>query len=236
MTADWRSDIFRQKSLWQVYSLSRVALPRPVSSQIVESFAAFMIGASLVFAPFIGDPPYQSDDALKFLRWSSNQSFTFALGVLGFLIAGFAIFASITKANIFIALACVPYFAYDKINNLQYVFFNFLNVFTVYIGLLIFVLIVQFSTADGSPILHIFAKSKIHSDNLTIQTIQACTFFICTWTVIAILRLKSFIWSLYQTVLFVIAMEDEMNKQAEESSRGRSVLQNLNGDGNSRTG
>ena len=97
------------------------------------------------------------EEISPFLLHAAQQGFLLAVGILGFLIAGFSIFASITRADLFIALANIPY-EETEINSLQFVFFNFINVFIVYLGLLVYSLIVILALDDHSPVVLLAAR------------------------------------------------------------------------------
>jgi hypothetical protein len=215
MTASWKDDIFKQKGLWDVYLLSRRALPRSRQNKWITTFIAFFL--VFIFIATILETPklYKARYALQFMNFVSGQSFTFCLGILGFLITGFAVFASITKVDVFISLAKRAYKKSPEINNLQYIFFNFLNVFSIYIGLLALSLSAEFVSADSSPLIRLIPNSAHQYQKVWVAVGGGISFIICLWTAIAILRLKSFIWNLYQTVLLAIAMEDEMKQKVE---------------------
>ena len=135
MNSSWKVQIFEQKTLWEVYFLSRRVMPRNKFNRNCVRFATVISVAFFVTMMAGGQDLYSLSDAGRFLRALANASFLFSLGILGFLIAGFAIFASVTNAKLFIMLASIPY-GDGRINRLQFVFFNFLNVFTIYIALM----------------------------------------------------------------------------------------------------
>ena len=213
MSGDWTASIFSQKSMWEVYRLSNKILPKPKSNVVI--FWAF-VSAFLVFfgwAMCDGGTVFTEKDALSFLQFTAAQGLSLAVGILGFLIAGFAIFASVTKAELFITLAEIPYKRDGKetgINRLQFVFFNFLNVFTVYIGLLALCLIIGIGLSDHSPLLRIASQTPSPTPILPIMALVITTGSLLLWLVAALLRLKSFVWNLYQTILVSIATEAKL--------------------------
>ena len=142
----------------------------------------------------------------------ADVGFVFSLSILGFLIAGFSIFASVTKPELFITLANISYNG-TEINRLQFVFFNFLNVFSVYLVLLALSMIVQLVFSPSSPVS--LLGQRIVDTNASIgfslNAIMLFTFGVLF--VEAFVRLKSFVWNLYQSVLVSIATEDEIRKK-----------------------
>lgn len=213
MADDWKDRIFAEKSLWEVYKLSRRVLPRPKANDyIFWGFAAILVG---LFGWLLigGSGIFGEQDALAFLRYCAAQGMSLAIGILGFLIAGFAIFASVTRAELFITLASIPYKKAGKetgINRLQFVFFNFINVFTVYIGLLALCMLVAIGLSENSPIIKIAASVPPSCLVSPLLILLGLTGALILWLVAALLKLKSFIWNLYQTVLVAIATEAEI--------------------------
>jgi hypothetical protein len=213
MSTDWKDEIFAQKSLWEVYRTSRSALPRPrINTQIFWTFVA-IVAAFLVFLLVDGGENFTDQDAVSFLHSAAGQGTSLAIGILGFLVAGFAIFASVTRAELFITLAKIPYKrdgVETGINRLQFVFFNFINVFTVYIGLLALCLAIVVLFADRSPLLVVASNTVPAHPLVPVLAVGFITGLLIMSLVTAILKLKSFVWNLYQTVLVTIATEAEL--------------------------
>lgn len=145
--------------------------------------------------------------AKAILSWV-NVSLALTLGVLGFLITGFAIFASISNADLFIALASSKYEDLP-INKLQFVLFNFLRTFFVYIGLLCFSIFIELGYGPYGPlqllgylILDRWPYLAVPFNLIALSTLGF-------WIVVALIELKSFIWNLYQTVLLTVVAEHQ---------------------------
>lgn len=213
MSTDWKDEIFAQKSLWEVYRTSRSALPRPrINTQIFRTSVA-IVAAFLVSLAVDGGENFTDQDAVSFLRFAAGQGTSLSIGILGFLVAGFAIFASVTRAELFITLARIPYKrdgVETGINRLQFVFFNFMNVFTVYIGLLALCLAIVVLLADRSPLLVAASNTVSPHPLVPILALGSITGLLLVALVTAILKLKSFVWNLYQTVLVTIATEAQI--------------------------
>lgn len=213
MADDWKKHIFAQKSLWEVYKLSRSVLPRPKSNDFIFWGSAVILTGLFGWLLNADSGLFGERDALAFLRNCAAQGMSLAVGILGFLIAGFAIFASVTRAELFITLASIPYKKAGKetgINRLQFVFFNFINVFTVYIGLLALCMLVAIGLSETSPIIKIAASVPPSCLVTPLLILLALTAALVLWLIAALLKLKSFIWNLYQTVLVAIATEAEI--------------------------
>lgn len=218
MAEDWKTRIFQQKSLWEVYRISSSILPKPTINRVIFWLFVLLFVGFFVWGVYDGGKHYTAQDAVKFLRISAGQGLSLAVGILGFLIAGFAIFASVTRAELFITLANIRYKETD-INRLQFVFFNFINVFTVYMGLLAISLSLSILLAEGSPLLRLGGVFVLRCPQATAYALFLILGVLGLWIVSAILKLKSFIWNLYQTVLVAIATEAELQ---ERRGQGRS--------------
>ncbi len=218
MNSSWKVQIFEQKTLWEVYFLSRRVMPRNKFNRNCVRFATVISVAFFVTMMAGGQDLYSLSDAGRFLRALANASFLFSLGILGFLIAGFAIFASVTNAKLFIMLASIPY-GDGRINRLQFVFFNFLNVFTIYIALMSVALFTMILLLPESPFV-VLGTNVVHLPLglAKMGTVLAISIFL-VWLVVALVRLKSFIWSLYQTVLVSIAAEAQRLEQEAATNR-----------------
>ncbi len=216
MSGDWKNDIFTQKGLWDVYLLSREVLPKSKFNKIVIRVSALIFVSLFIWSILEGKSIYTASEAVSVVRVLAEQCFVLSLGILGFLIAGFAIFASVTKTELFITLANIRY-QETKINRLQFVFFNFLNVFTVYIGLLSASLFVLIALAEHSPLIKFAYPLVKTAPALTIGANFIVIGVLGVWLVSAIVKLKSFIWNLYQTVLVSIATEAELKDRTGDS-------------------
>lgn len=216
MAGDWKDRIFREKSLWEVYRLSASVLPRPKFNRFIAWLFSILIAAFFAWVLCDSGRTFTVQDALEFLRFSAAQGVALSIGILGFLVAGFAIFASVTRAELFITLAEIPYKRNGVdtgINRLLFIFFNFINVFTVYIGLLSLSMIVAMGLSEHSPVLRIAGNTRSPFPMLPLVFLVILNGGITFWIAIALLKLKSFIWNLYQTVLVAIATEAELLKR-----------------------
>lgn len=211
----WIRQIFEEKGLWDVYRKSQKSLPRQKVNQFVfRAFSAIAI-IFVVWSVFFETDDFYITESAAFAHKIADAGFILSLSILGFLIAGFAIFSSITKTELFVLLAKIPYKRNGQeteLNRFQFVFFNFLNAFTIYIALLVISLLVDVLFAESSPVNligDIFAR-KFPKAAYIANCISASLLGLLL--VEAVLRLKAFIWNLYQAVLLGIATEEELKK------------------------
>lgn len=220
MGDDWQDKIFEEKSLWQVYARSKKAIPRQ-KANLFSLVLIFLLSLFLIGYLFIAHSElFWVNDSAAFAHKIADAGTILSLSILGFLIAGFSIFASVTKTELFVLLAKMPYRQDDKdtgISRLQFLFFNFLNVFSIYIFLLVICMTVDIGFDNSSP-LQVLIR-MVTAENATILHVGNCAAILSVEVMLveAILRLKSFIWNLYQSVLLTIATEYELQKKSKTS-------------------
>jgi hypothetical protein len=140
------------------------------------------------------------------VRLWADLGMNFSLSVLGFLIAGFTIFATITKPALFIRMAqktCDDF----KINYFHYIFFTFLRVFAEFLAFYGLCLAIKMLAAP-SGILSSFVM-RIDSDAFDPKRTLACVGLIGvgTFFVYVLLETKSFIWNIYTVLIMSIRWE-----------------------------
>lgn len=212
MPDDWKTKIFEEKSLWEVYRLSHSLIPKPKSNRVIFWLSALIFLGLFIWSIVEGAQHYTAKQAFDFMHHIANQSLILSIGILGFLITGFAIFASLTNISLFIALANIRH-KNTNINRLQFVFFNFLNIFTVYIGLLSFCLFIIIGLSENSPLTRLSYLAIARWPTSGIPAIFFVVGILGIWLISAIVKLKSFIWNLYQIVLISIATEAELRER-----------------------
>lgn len=218
---DWRDKVIKEKSLLEVYWKAR-----KVASSRGNRLTAVLVFI-LLLALFCADKSYNLglislSDMSKIVGKVGEIGFAMTTAILGFLIAGFSIFSSITKPEIFKALAKLDHKGTD-LSRLQFIFFNFLLVFIHYLAFLAFSLAIKLflptlASAVGLAVSHWSLSA------LAIWWLAAIgTAMALSWLVFLIMLLKSFIWNIYQAVLVVIVTGDliaQMEKDAKSPADG----------------
>lgn len=136
------SDLTSEKSLWDIYKLSRRILPGKFHISVVI-IVTFLLGVNSFI---LSD---ENASILQDVRKWAEMGFNFSITTLGFLIAGFTIFATLSKPKMMLAMM-------DHINKktglptLKYNFFAFMKVFIAYILFsFLFLIIVLFGQKGG---------------------------------------------------------------------------------------
>lgn len=195
----WEDDIFREKSLWDVYKASLVISPSAFNRRLLV--AGYLIAASYVLANFAtGVDNKEVVDAIQRL---SSAILTISTAILGFLVTGFSIFVASTPKGTMKTLLGTRY----KNTNISYfkqVMFNFINVFSIYLVSLAVSIATSTVTPLGiSPFLWKF-RFEIWSMAPMFNSIVMALMSILALS--ATLRLKSFIWNLYQALLITMEL------------------------------
>mgnify|MGYP000167290983 CR=1 FL=1 len=114
-----------EKSLWDIYIQSR-----KISGSVFQNLLVFLVTAILSLNVF-----YLESDisfVLENVRSWAEIGFNFAITTLGFLIAGFTIFATLSKPDMMLVMM-EHIHKETKLPTLKYNFFVFMRVFIFYI-------------------------------------------------------------------------------------------------------
>lgn len=211
MMDDWADKLFKHKSLIQVFWASRQNISKPAFNRIIFWVVCLSVGS--FFWHLNQSSSVTVQQTANWLHTWADVGFQLSVGILGFLVAGFAIFTGITSKSTFLIAAKTPHKTPSgketELSQLQFMFFNFLNVFTNYLGFLVFCLIISLGFANNGP-LQLYHTVFEDVPNETIQAFNLLMAVIFIgWFTSAVLRLKSFIWNMYQTIIFAIILENE---------------------------
>jgi len=208
---DWQKELFKEKNLGDVYKSARQFSFSSKDNWMLIVFLIFLF-VIVVTWWFFHETTNPSASIMRTTRAMADAGVAFSTSILGFLIAGFAIFSSVTKPDLFIALANIPYKKNSDISRLKYVFFNFLIVFIHYLGFMALCLFTDIFLSEGMPLTKLIGQ--LTAENLTVRYLIASAGLIVVgvWFASILLLLKGFIWNLYQSVLLAIATEEEMRK------------------------
>lgn len=198
-------DLTSEKSLWDVYKLSKRISPNKFQL-ILVTLTFFLLAINALY--FVDNTQVLLNDVRK---WS-EIGFSFAITTLGFLIAGFTIFATLSKPGMFLAMM-------DHIDTktglptLKYNFFTFMKVFIGYLFFsIIYLSIVVLGQSDG--FLDNLVDLLPNSLCIKIILIKAAYIVIGGSFMYLLLLLKSFIFNIYAVVMNFLRWEyhQDINK------------------------
>lgn len=208
---NWQKDVFSEKTLSAAVraAFGVVGSPHDVAITIFVGAVGIAIG---VGSTFFWDWTAEPGVTARIVQGWSVVAAGFASAILGFLIAGFSIFAAMTDKALFHELASIKSNG-RSISDFKFVFYNFIYVFIQYLLYLAVSLFVCFSFVDHSPIW--FLASNIYDHDAYL--VKFCTLlfavFFASYSVYALLLLRSFIWSMYQALLIAIFADAEPAEQ-----------------------
>lgn len=218
MTVDWKAELFTEKSLWTAYRVSRTLLRSRFNLWTIR--VCFILSFSVSAIRIWNKSPVAASSALISI---SDIGFSLSSQILGFLIGGFAIFATISDSRLMVRLAqtTMP----DKsLSVFKTVFYNFLSVFAIYVATLSFSLAIKIGSAINVINLYRYVNSDVCDYILT--TLNSILFLILsTLIALSVLRLKSFIWNIYQAFLTFMIVGD-LQRQADVEEKLGSAQNN----------
>lgn len=191
-------ELTSEKSLWDVYKLSRRILPNKFQVLVILLTMA-ALGANAFFLV------ENEISLLRDVRKWSEFGFNFSITTLGFLIAGFTIFATLSKPRMMLAMM-------DHTNKetglptLKYNFFTFMKVFIAYIVISIaYLLVMIIGQTDGflSNFINLLPSSLCIKNVL----IKIAYIIIGGSFVYLLLLLKSFVFNIYAIVMNFLRWE-----------------------------
>jgi len=191
-------DEFDPKTLTEEKSLSQIAwrcrvLPWNWFNVTVTVCTAL---AAILYASFSNRPHSSFAD---WDRLIASNGFALGAQVLGFLIAGFTIFATLTKPSLFRRMA-VKIHKQTGLTYLKYNFYAFVQVFIHYITFTIAsLLVVLLGTpkGPGSEVLE-YVCSNTDSGKSFVSRFIFC--LMLTWFIYVLVLLKSFVFNIYHVL------------------------------------
>jgi hypothetical protein len=212
----WKDDLFHENTLWGVWKKSPSIFSSKFNTMMLFAcFVAFLMAAFVNLAKWDG----KAESLASSLNAWAVLGFSFSSGILGFLVTGFAIFTTISKPELFIDLAQTDYPG-STLSALKYIFFSFINIFVHYLCFLILCLAVNVSFWNEWPSPHLSKALAEQAPKLFGMVAHVLLVWLATWFVILLLKLKSFIWNVYITVLLSVAHEAQRREQAVGQSLG----------------
>ncbi len=205
-------DLLEEKSLWQIYRKCIALLPASKFNWGTTSLLMLVLIFDSAFFPT------QYAARLGNLRSLVELGLGFGTTILGFLIAGFTIFATLSKPEMFRRM-------YDThhdpsgLNYLKVNFFAFVEIFVVYIFFLVICLLIKLLCGGGglvSSIVHFTEAHPVRGYSLSKAWLVNAT-FVCIGglSYYSLVALKSFVFNTYHavvtSVVWSFVSEDQAN-------------------------
>lgn len=184
-----------EKSLWTIYVKARRI---PFSS--FNFWMTFIVFILVVLQYCMLE--ISLDEKLKIVREFSTMALGVVVSVLGFILAGFTIFATISQPDMLVAMSKHRH-EKSQLSFLKNNFFIFMRVFIYYLAYTVFCLLVIVFAIKGGLIHKIVQLSPI-SWKITEWLVGMAYVTLYTGMFFLLMQLKSFIYNVYHTVMTAI--------------------------------
>lgn len=209
-----------EKNLFQLY---RLTYSFPISR--FNAISTVLVG--ICCAAYLSWVRPGGSEAGVLLKETLKLGISLVPSILGFLIAGFTVFVTVTKPGVFSAMAKKE-FAQSGQSYLKYNLSAFMLAFAHYVAYLgACVLLIYFGQPNG-PLTQItlwLASLVTRNASVAYNTmVSACAVAFACWTWYLVMLLKSFIYNVYQVVVTSVRwdLEDEAKAKATSSSSAHS--------------
>jgi hypothetical protein len=205
--------LLAEKSLWDIYWLGVRKLPRSKFNYFVVITTLIIVG---LFTCFSAETSAQIAEKTRAL---AETTIGFGSQILGFLVGGFAIFATLNKPEFFL-LMLENRHEESGLSYLKFNFFSFVNVFIVYFVLLLFCFGIKIlCTPNGILVSLMRAASdylQIDTGSLKLNLARLGFTLLCGGVIYSLVALKTFIFNIYHVVATAIEWEKKMASVASE--------------------
>lgn len=192
------ADITKEKNLWDVYLLCRKISISTPHLCIMLAAIIFLIINSFVIEENLSH-------LLSDIRNWSTVGFNFAVTTLGFLIAGFTIFATLSKPDMFLTMMAIPH-RETKMPTLKYNFMAFMKVFISFIACtFIYLFVILFCQTNG--IAGNVIQLLPYNEEIKSIVIKTTYCIIGVSLIYLVLVVKTFIFNIYAIVMHSIRWE-----------------------------
>lgn len=186
------NELTREKKLWDIYLASR-RIP----------FSRFnIISTLIVFLLLVMNAVLSTESMIettKFVRDMAASGFSISLSTLGFLLAGFTIFATVSQPSLSLSMAKIKNET-SGLSFLKHNYFVFLRVFFYYIVFCVFSLLVVIFGHSGGLVSTIINLTP-NPDCVKFVVVKASYVLLFTGYYFLIMQLKSFIFNIYHSVM-----------------------------------
>lgn len=209
-----------EKSLLQLYKLT-YSFPASRFNVLSTIFVAVCCTGYLSWVQPGGT------EAGTLLKETLKLGLSLVPSILGFLIAGFTVFVTVTKPGVFSAMAKKE-FAQSGQSYLKYNLSAFMLAFAHYVAYLAACVLLTFFGQPNGPLTEItLSLASLIASNINVAynvLLSACAIAFACWTWYLVMLLKSFIYNVYQVVVTSVRwdLEDEARATAAGTSPAHS--------------
>jgi len=185
-------DLTKEKRLWDVYVASfRIPFSRFNALTTLIVFLALVTNSWLTAQPI--------DETIIIVRELSDTGLVTSLSTLGFLLAGFTIFSTVSQPNLSLKMAEIKH-PDSGLSYIKHNYFIFLRVFIYYILFSVFCLLIIMYGHKGGLIPLLVSYSP-YPDNVKFAVVKISYVLLFTGYYFLIMQLKSFVFNIYHSVM-----------------------------------
>jgi len=201
------TELTAEKNLFDVYKKAK-GLHRNKFNQVVTAFALVVFVSISVFAIYGKD--FGRADIIKQAYAIADLMLNVSVSMLGFLLAGFTILATMSKTDLLMALAQVQY-PKSNISYLKYSYFMFMRVMIYYFLMTVLCVCIK----SFGPIMQDVLRSAHGPWVESVKWALSVSVYIFTGTFMFYIlsMLQSFIFNVYSVVMTMVRWEFESGKK-----------------------
>lgn len=185
-------ELTKEKRLWDIYIASR-RIPFSRFNTITTAVVFLLLLANSWFTT----QPVQ--ETIELVRELSKTGLALALSTLGFLLAGFTIFATVTQPSLSLQMSEIPHPS-SGLSYLKHSYFIFIRVFIYYLVFSIFCLLIVIFGHKGG-LVPLLASCSPYSEHVKFAVAKASYVFLFTGYYFILIQLKSFIFNIHHSVM-----------------------------------
>lgn len=193
-------ELTKEKKLLDIYLASkRIPFSR------FNAVTTFIVFIALIINSFLTTQPI--GETVLVIRELSSTGLGVSLSTLGFLLAGFTIFATVSQPNLSLRMAEIV----NKDSGLSYLkhnYFIFYRVFIYYLAFSIFCLLATMFGHKGG-LIPILVSYSPYPDNVKFALVKITYVLLFTGYYFLIMQLKSFIFNIYHAVMTALRWKAE---------------------------
>ena len=201
------ADLTKERSLWQIW----LQIRRIPESKFNQRSTGIVF---LLLLAYAAATPESTSVLADRTRGLCDFGFNFAGSVLGFLIAGFTIFATMSRPGLFLEMAKRR----NKKTRLSYLkthFFNFMKTFCVFFFFVCVCLLVKIFAAPGGAASVLLSHMATASELIKRYLAKTGIVSISTMFFYLVILLQSFIYNVYSAIMTSLRWEAEFASEDE---------------------
>jgi len=202
------SELTKEKKLWDIYFASR-----RIPFSRFNLWSTIIVFVALVCNSWFTQQPIT--ETLEIVRRLSETGLVVTLNTLGFLVAGFTIFATITQPKLSLEMA--KHIHPDSgLSYLKHSYFLLIRVFIYFITFATFCLLIIIFGQQGGLVSMLVSFSP-HAENIKFAIVKITYVIFFTGFYFLLMQLKSYIFNMYHAVMTSLRWE-AINSEKEENN------------------